>query len=372
MRYISVVAILIASSDARVDPDIACKAICGLDHRVSARECEAAVANGTVCSHVYRERSGGIYFSLVPRADLEVVTVISAIAETVATENNCFAMCFDNMLCRPRGSYCTEAGVCAALFWNKQKARASDSYAFHLGGTGDVSNQDAPVTCDSDIPEQFPGGRVNATRVDPCIATCHLSIPSEDTCRWVEEANGRCNRLFWTSAGKTNVVFSPRTPRAPQMEINSSELFELLKAPGNDCEALCNSVSSCRLSGRGSFCRSNGACQGLFYQNGTQPVKADLVPCYGVDCHELTPVMCDPDSGLSGTTTVVPTVSVSSTTTGAASINSQPSARPLSGGINNNIVSEPTPTTSEFRSNERMSQPTAAMIVLAVIAVTFF
>ena len=381
MRYLSYAALLITSSYARVDPDVACKSMCGLDHRVSARDCEVAVADGSVCRYVYREASADILFSAVSRSDIQQITVAEAIAETQAIENNCFAMCFGNMLCRNQGSYCTEAGVCAALFWNKQKRQAGDSYDFHIGGPADASNQDAPVTCDSATPEELPG-RVDPLRIDPCIATCHLNGSSPDTCRWVQESNGRCARLFWTNPAKTDVVFSPRAPQAPQMEIEASELIELLKAPSNNCAALCDSIPTCRADAKGSFCRANGACQGLFYQNGTRPVRAELIPCYGSGCNELTPVMCDPSTPSSHPTDAATTVAHNTTTTGSPT--GQPTVGPssqpsrMNGASTSVAPSQPNAANAVVdvsetsRDLQRMSQPTAAMIVLAVIAVAFF
>ena len=383
MRIVLAISVIATALQANTDPSVACKSACGLDHRASSRDCEVAEANGAVCRHVYREASGDVLFSLVEQPDLQQVTVDNAIAGTQATENNCFAMCYDNLVCRPRGSYCNSMGVCSALFWNKQKRVENGPYAFHVGGPDDVANQDAPVTCDSHVPEQ-PFDRLNMDQVDPCIATCHLSISTPDTCRWVQESNGSCSRLLWSSEARNEVVFSPRSPQGSQTVIQASELIELLRAPSNDCQALCDSIDSCRRAGRGSFCRPNGTCQGLFYRANTRPVKADLVPCHGEGCNELTPVMCsDP---LSMTTTSTPQVSVSvvalhnapsSAVVGDAPVSPSPSgeayvATTSPAAVVSSLATSASVSNDKRADGGRMSQPTAAIIVIAVIAVAFF
>lgn len=360
MRFILSITPLLVCSEASIDlSSLACKSVCGLDHRATTRICEAVEADGPVCRHVYREPSGDILFSATDRTDYEEVTVESAVRETQAIENNCFAMCYDNHLCRPRGSFCTESGVCSALFWNKQK-RQQDSYAFHMESDNDVSNQDAPVLCASATPEQLPG-RDNGDRVDPCIAVCHLTIQTPDTCRWVEEVSGQCSRLFWTNQEKIRVEFSPRAPRSPQVEIQSQELVELLKAPGNNCQALCDSVSSCRSSGTGSFCRPNGTCQGLFYQVVPRLVKSEFVACYGEGCNELTPVMCDTEEP-----SVRPTDPLVVSQKSQVHILPKSSTKPIS--ATTTVVPETTTSTAGKYADHGLFKPTMSVILLILMS----
>ena len=348
---------------------MSCRSACGLDRRANATLCVAVEAVEGVCRHVYRESSGAIFFSLIGGRDLETVTVESAIGMVKVLDNNCFAMCYDHELCRPNGSFCSESGVCSGLFWNKQDMRVGNSYAFHFEGDEGVSNQDSPVMCDSDVPEQLPS-RDNGERVDPCLATCHLSIQTPDTCRWVQEANGRCSRLFWENEDKLNIAFSPRAPRSPQLEIESHELFELLKAPSNNCEALCSSVSTCRSSGHKSYCRPNGTCQGLFYQFAQRLVKSELVSCYGHGCNELTPVMCEvvgeTPNVLPGSQTAIQVQPVVNTPSMVPASVEQPHSE-VSSKINH--VPE-TSTTGNFASRE-LIHPALAIVLMVISSMLF-
>ena len=85
---------------------------------------------------------------------------------------------------------------------------------------------------------------------------------------------------------------------------------------GITCSVLCESVPSCHDAGRGSYCKPNGTCTGLFFRTRE---RSDI--CYhqsGSDCPDQFPVTCDPSTGstvLSASSAAPPTTSASTTRT---------------------------------------------------------
>lgn len=82
------------------------------------------------------------------------------------------------------------------------------------------------------------------------------------------------------------------------------------------CSQVCDTVDACRIAGKGSYCKPNGTCTGLFF---TSRDRNGI--CYhsaGSHCPEDFPVTCDPASGrVSGhvSSSVAPTIRAVVTTT---------------------------------------------------------
>jgi len=297
MRHISQIALATLANHVHAAPineAVACKSVCGLDELATSRGCEVVTAEAGRCNFVYRDIQQQIVFSQQdPILGLTQVTVEEAINMTQAPDHNCFAMCFENETCRARGSFCTSAGVCANLFWNKQMQN-TDNFAFHVEGPLDVSNQASPVTCDADLSDDSVDEATSVGHVDACKAVCYMSSQQNEGCRWVSEQEDHCHRAYWTDSGKGSVDFSARRLPSPAERITVSEVVDVLKV--DDCQAVCNSIEGCVSASRGSFCKEdNRTCQGLYYSRSRSTIKAELQVCYEDDCDTRhTPVMCDP------------------------------------------------------------------------------
>lgn len=263
-----------------------CEAACGIIDAAD-KDCEAAFQNedGT-CRHLFRNGSGAmVYNAELEVASMNKVTVDEALELVKAPGNDCYAMCYENALCRPKGSRCTPKGVCSKLYWDVLEDGKEKSYSYYSPSTR-VSEL-APVVCDPSSVEEEPVPAPYSEFVDVCGALCALSKHTED-CSAVYQNGDKCHRLFWATSEKKTTVFMHRIDSGDLQQVMAKEAFDILRVP--TCEQACSENPECMASKK-SYCREeNHTCRSLFYNPGKD--LSSKTSCYGSACNELTPMLC--------------------------------------------------------------------------------
>lgn len=268
-----------------IDGQAACLSACGLV--ASADSCKRAVVEDNHCKMMQTDGETLLYGDK-SRQGWRRLRVDEAIKLVVAPRSNCFAMCYENRQCRSTGSYCTAAGICPNLYWNKTPGKTSlMTYQFFMSEHEDF-NTDSAVLCDFVFSEQPVETEHIPGFVDPCPALCALSH-TEEECKLVQRSNKLCRRLYWTNDAESETRFSVQSPEHSDVQVTVQEAFELLLAPDSNCKKLCDENAKCVES----HCNTdNRTCKDLYYNAGV-PVKDQLVVCFGSECqNELVPVMC--------------------------------------------------------------------------------
>ena len=188
---------------------------------------------------------------------------------------------------------------------------------------------------------------INGILADKCSELCRL-VPGCARGSWCkgDPDRGSCHNLFYDSTDKSGGIHyhtqgmiseypvlcgeaqaligrvasrepsvpvrTTQTPRAQldvvNMDVISVSLSESSSTPVPvstpstqptparvNCAEICESVDACRAAGKGSYCKPNGTCTGLFFRS-----KERSTICYhsaGSDCPEDFPVVCDARSG---------------------------------------------------------------------------
>ena len=128
-----------------------------------------------------------------------------------------------------------------------------------------------------------PASRQSPFVVDPCITLCKLVKASD--CSNVRLSSGMCLNLYNTDQGS---VVSASSDASGLVGISADSAFFSVSAGGMRCSKACKKTENCP----GSFCKPNGHCKGLFWDN-LDPIGF----CYDTvnkPCSHETPLHCDP------------------------------------------------------------------------------
>lgn len=232
--------------------------------------------------------------------------VVTLLLIGLVTADDCAELCRRDSRC-VRGSWCkgdSVRGSCHNFFYDS----ADKTGSFHYHGHG--MNSVYPVLCGE--------ARGLISRIESSGSTPTSTVPT----------SGRVVSAVASSAAPTLVTSIAQTTIRP--------------FSGMTCSTLCESVSACRLAGRGSYCKPNGTCSALFLRT-----RGGNDVCYhqsGSDCPDDYPVTCNPASSLItivAQTRAEPTLSAVTTSplpiTRSATDRIESSERPATGSLHSHV-----------------------------------
>jgi hypothetical protein len=126
-------------------------------------------------------------------------------------------------------------------------------------------------------------GRSSPVVIDPCKTLCALVQGSD--CSRVRMSDGSCLNLYTTQEGSVVSSSSMGTGMSP---ITVESAFFTTSAGGMRCSKACKKTANCP----GSFCKPNGHCKGLFWDD-----LDSTRFCFDTTdrrCSHETPLHCDP------------------------------------------------------------------------------
>lgn len=258
----------------------ACLSACGLIAGTTSNECKQSDADNYCSNLSYVDGVLTHNLGLIPVT--QRLTPNDALAIVMASENNCFAMFYEDERLRLAKAYCAENNVCPNLFWNKVAPGAEASvktFSLDTGSSDDSANRLSPVLCDYAASKKTPIVEDHGGRNDPCGALCSLSH-TEEECNLVMRQGATCMRLFWTDASRSATAFSVRDASGDQIAVKVLDAHTLLRAPDNSCEGLCQGNANCQRAE--SHCSDNRVCHGLQYFGAISGAGRKV--CYQQEC----------------------------------------------------------------------------------------
>ncbi len=127
-----------------------------------------------------------------------------------------------------------------------------------------------------------------------CEAACATLRDTEKKCAATgAHTDGTCRHLFKNAKG--GIYYDSHFDIPGVEKVAVDEAFDLIKAPNNDCLAMCYANKLCRE--KGTKCNDNGVCHKLYWNFGSSNDKQyTYIAGKVVDTNERAPVLCDPES----------------------------------------------------------------------------
>ena len=245
------------------------------------------------------------------------LVVIAFLLIGVAAVDECAELCRRDSRC-VRGSWCkgdAVRGSCHNFFYDS--ADKSGGFHYHVHGMTSVH----PVLCGE--------ARGLLSRVPSGSSSVATPAPVRGGPRELDVVNVGVVSI------DTSTVRPSHAPTTAAMSTPGSWI-------GLTCPALCESVAPCREAARGSYCKPNGTCSGLFFRTRE---RNDV--CYHSlrsDCPDDFPVTCDTSSGITA-------------------VSSHSSASPVPSSV---ASTTRTPQTTSPHRSVRLERPAADTLIAQV------